>query len=325
MKYLALLLAFFRPGIDYASMGAGIFAGLEGQYAALNLPKPNYFMPQGGETANADFMQALQAITESAGRNAGMIDPVLLKSYSDMLGIDMTPLITAGGQAGDQYKQLASQGQGLNQTMMGQGDAISKAAFDPQNQLHDFQQQQTIDQSRAADSSRGLAMSPYSSGNESTALRNFNMDWQNQQLGRNIAGNQGAEGAYGAAYNYGAGVPGNTMQGAAAPIGAQTTAYGAPMQFSNAFMGAEQNMNQPYMNVMGAAMPFMGYSSGAYSNQFNQQNQRAMEQYQMLNKAQGQLDMGYDYNSGAGNPASYMGMGGMGGGGGGGGGGGFPG
>ena len=245
MRFLALLLAFFRPALDYASMGAGIFAGLEGQFQASQLPNANYWKPGGQSTADDSFMQALQAITQSAARNNGIIDPVLLQSYSQLLGIDMAPLIQAGGQAGDQYKQLATQGQGLNQTMMGQGDAISRAAFDPQNQLHDFNRQQTIDTSRAADSSRGLAMSPYSSGNESTATRNFEMDWQNRQLGREMAGSQGAQGAYGAAFGYGGAVPQATMAGGAAPISAQTTAYGAPMGFSNQFMGAQQNMNAP--------------------------------------------------------------------------------
>lgn len=315
---LKLIRAFLRPALDYASMGAGIFAGLEGQYAASTLPRPDYFTPQGGGQADSEFLAALHAISAATDRNTGMIDPQLLQSYSKMLGIDMSPLITSGAVAGDQYKQLAAQGQGLSQTMMGQGNAISNAAFDPQNQLHDYLQQQTIDQSRAGDAARGINMGGASAGNEATALRNFNLDWQNRQLGRNIEGSQAAQGAYGAGYNYAAGVPGATMQAAATPIQAQTTAYGAPMAFSNQFSGAEANAYAPYGQVMQYADPYMRLATGAGANQYDQRLGREMDVYNMLNKAQGQLNMGYDYKSGAGNPLSYMGMGGAGGGGGGG-------
>ncbi len=114
--------------------------------------------------------------------------------------------------------------------------------------------------------------------------------------------------------------------GAQVPIQAQQQVAQMPMQYANAFTGAENfNVMQPQGNVQNQAMGYMPWATGVASGQYNQDFMRAMEQYQMMNKAQGQLNMGYDYNSGAGNPMSYMTMGAGGGGGGGGMSGGYPG
>ena len=63
LSLIPLILSFFRPGaIDFADAGAGIFAGAENQYAAYNLPQANYYRPSYGSTADAAWVQALQAI-----------------------------------------------------------------------------------------------------------------------------------------------------------------------------------------------------------------------------------------------------------------------
>jgi hypothetical protein len=314
-----LILAFLRPALDFASMGAGIFAGLEGQFQASHLPNAHYYMPSGTAPADADWTRAMQAIAAATDRNTGMVDQSILQSYSQMLGIDLAPLVQAGAAAGGQYEQLAAQAKGFQGAMQGQGDAIWNAAADPRSQIHDFQRGQAIDTSRAADTSRGVAMSPYSSGNESTAVRNFEMDWQNQQLNRMRAGSQGAGQAYDASFGYGAAQPAATQMAAQVPIQAQQQVAQAPMDYASQFTNAQNfNVMQPNMGMQNQAMGYMPFATGVASGQYNQDFQRAMMQYQMMNKAQGQLNMGYDLNSGAGNPASYMGMGGMGGGGGGG-------
>ena len=263
----ALILAFLRPGLDLG----GVLGGVADVVGGFTSPSPDYYRPQGTRDSDVAFMQALEAISQATNRNTGMVDPVLLHSYSQMLGIDLSGLVTAGATAGDQYRQLATQTAGFGQDMAGAGKQILNQAFDPQNALHDFSRQQTIDTSRAADTSRGLAMSPYSSGNESTAARNFEMDWQNRQLGREMAGAGGANAAYGAASGYGAATPGFTMAGAQAPIAGQTAAYGAPMGFSNQFLQAENNMMAPQASLAsGLALPYLQYGTNAASNQFNQ-------------------------------------------------------
>ena len=318
---LKLILSFLRPkALDFADAGAGIGAGIIGNYDALTMPRPDYFTGTRGPEAENEFMAALQAISAATDRNTGMIDPQLLSAYGKMLGIDMSPLITSGAVAGDQYKQLAQRGTDIGNTMMGQGTAISNAAFDPQGNLHDYLKQQTIDSSRAADSARGIAAGGASAGNESTALRNFELDWQNRQLGRQIAGNEGAQQAYGAGYNYAAGVPGTTMKAASVPIQAQATAYGAPMAFSDQFLGAERNLYSPYSTIMASAYPYMNMVTSGGSTQYGQRIGRERDVNNMLIQAVGQFDKGFSGNSGMGDPMNWVTMGGMPSGGGGGGG-----
>lgn len=296
---LGLILAFFRPQLDLG----GIAGGITDIVGGFNTPQPNYPMPQGFQQADQAFMQALQAISQATDRNTGMVDPVLLHSYSQMLGIDLSGLVGAGAQAGDQYKQLATQAGGLNAKMTGMGDQIATQAFDPQNALHDFSRQGVVDTSRAADTSRGLAMSPYSSGNESTATRNFEMDWQNRQLGREMAGAGGAGAAYGAGMGFGAAQPGLTMQGAQAPISGQTAAYGAPMDFSNAFLGAEGNMMGQQAGAAGLALPYLNYGTNANMGRYGQDLMGHNSQYGMISGGFNQM-----FGGGAGDPSQWFGF-----------------
>lgn len=68
-------------------------------------------------------------------------------------------------------------------------------AFDPQNALYSRTSQQLQDQVRAGEAARGIAMSPYGAGVENKAMSDFNIDWQNNQLGRQTQG-LGAFGSY---------------------------------------------------------------------------------------------------------------------------------
>jgi hypothetical protein len=61
-------------------------------------------------------------------------------------------------------------------------------ARDPQQALYDRTAGQVQDQTRAAQSARGLAMSPYAAGGEADTMGNFNINWQNNLLQRQIAG-----------------------------------------------------------------------------------------------------------------------------------------
>lgn len=296
---LVLILAFLRPALDFG----GVLGGITDIVGSTKIHGPNYYTPTGAPQADQAFLQALQAISQATDRNTGMVDPVLLHSYSQMLGIDLSGLISAGGQAGDQYKQLATQAGQFGQAERGMGQQIQQTAFDPQNQLHDFLQQQTTDQSRAADSARGLASSPYSSGNESTALRNFNLDWQNRQLGRQVQGAQGATGAFDASMGYGSAQPGFTMAGAQAPIAGQTAAYGAPQQFSTQFLGAENAMFAPQAGLAGMAQNYLTPATNAASNQYNQDMNATMAKYQMMSGGFNSI-----FGGGAGDPSQWFGF-----------------
>ena len=56
--------------------------------------------------------------------------------------------------------------------------------FDPQNALRDRTAQQTQQSTRAAMEARGVDSTPYGAGVEADTMKNFNIDWQNNQLNR---------------------------------------------------------------------------------------------------------------------------------------------
>ncbi len=329
MNMLRLIVLFFRPALDFASMGAGIMSGISDQYAAHTLPSYRTQVGGAGGQADAAWFTAMQAIQSATDRNTGMVDPVILDSYSKMLGIDLSGIVSAGGQAGQQYGGLSDTAGQFGGMMQGQGtDAFGRGAdlwntaSDPQNQLHDYMRGQTVDNARAADSARGIAMSPYSAGNEADATRQFEMDWQNQQLQRQLAGSQGANQAgvlggadINASMGYYGQQPGFTMQGAMAPVQAQEFAYGQPMNYATAFSGAEaSNIYGPQMGLQNQISPYLGLAQTSIQDQSVYDMNLAMSRAGLTSKATNEFNMGSGQGSGAGNPMSWMGMGGMGGG-----------
>lgn len=91
---------------------------------------------------------------------------------------------TAGAQAAGQG--TAALGQGNN--MYNASNAVLNTAFDPQQQLYNRMNQQNTDQTNAAEAQRGITMSPYGANVANTSKNNFNIDWQNAQLQRQVQG-----------------------------------------------------------------------------------------------------------------------------------------
>lgn len=91
----------------------------------------------------------------------------------------------------ERFRQIANEGVDRGHTMFNAGDQLWRTASDPQNALRGRLQHETMDQSRAATSSRGIGMSPQAAGMESEALSNFGMNWEDRQLGRQATGLQG--------------------------------------------------------------------------------------------------------------------------------------
>jgi hypothetical protein len=63
-----------------------------------------------------------------------------------------------------------------------------KQAFDPQQELYNRTLQQVTDQTRSGEAARGIAMTPYGAAAEGNTISNFNIDWQNNQLKRELEG-----------------------------------------------------------------------------------------------------------------------------------------
>lgn len=86
----------------------------------------------------------------------------------------------------NQIKTAANNPQ-LNQQTAGYASQLMNTAFDPQQALYNQQQHQLQEQVRAGLAARGLNSSAAGQGIENDALSGFNIDWQNQQLQRQLS------------------------------------------------------------------------------------------------------------------------------------------
>lgn len=109
-------------------------------------------------------------------------------NYGTGLNATGTGLIGAGGSVmgmAPQYFGLAQQQiPYLNQTL--------QTAFDPQNALYNQQLALTQNQQNVQNSQSGVANTPYGASLADLNLQNFNTNWQNNLLQRQVLGAQGA-------------------------------------------------------------------------------------------------------------------------------------
>lgn len=118
-------------------------------------------------------------------------------------------------------------GAGLMNTAQGLEPGVQsllQMGFDPQQALYARTAQQVQEQQAAQSAASGVAGTPYGAGVAGQTASNFNIDWQNQQLQRALAGAQGAgqlTGAIGQGLQTGAGLQqggvAEYLQGAAQP------------------------------------------------------------------------------------------------------------
>jgi hypothetical protein len=89
--------------------------------------------------------------------------------------------------------------------MLGGANALMTNAFDPQNALYNRTAQQVSDQTGAYLANSGVGNTPYGAGVFGQNMNNFNIDWQNNLLQREIAGSGAAGGLWQGAGNLGTG------------------------------------------------------------------------------------------------------------------------
>lgn len=90
--------------------------------------------------------------------------------------------------AGQQAFNIGNQLYGQMGQAQQYGNQVMQTAFDPQQALYNQQFQLQQQQAMANQASRGLAMSGVGAELSNQADQNFNINWQNQQLSRQIAG-----------------------------------------------------------------------------------------------------------------------------------------
>jgi hypothetical protein len=252
---MGVSLGMIGPAISAGGALAGLFGGAPASHAQI---PPQFTMPGMGMAAGG----ALQGI----GNLQGTYDPVAgnivggaTTAANNLYNNPYAGMFQQGaGTAAGMGQGAALGAYGLGQGLIGAGtglfqpaNAVMSSAFDPQSALYARTVQQLQDQTRAGQEARGIAMTPYGAGLENQAMSNFNIDWQNQQLQRQISGLGAGVGAYGA---------GSQIAGAGAGLMA-----GAPGQYLNASAmpyNAFQNIGQGQLGALGGLSTLAGQAQG---------------------------------------------------------------
>lgn len=246
----------------------GVTGGLTGNQQGAG---PQMYVPTGLGGADTQFQDWMRQIGSnlSGMQQFGNFWPGA--ALQDMLNLDPNMLSRAGIQAGNLYQGLIPQAQNVSNSLSGMGDALWQAGADPRGDLYRRTAQQVQDQSRAATSARGIGMSGEAAGIENQNMRNFNMDWQSQQLARMLQAGGAAGNLYQGALGANALTPGYAMQSGAVPWGAISTAAGYPLQAMSQYLPIIAAMNQQYGAGMDKLIPYMNYGAGATNSAFGQQ------------------------------------------------------
>jgi len=157
--------------------------------------------------------------------------------------------------------------------------AVMQTGFDPQQALYERTAQQVAQQARAGQAARGVLTTPYGAGLENKAMSDFNIDWQNSQLQRQIAAGGAGQNLINAGANITAAAPGNFMQGATYPYATFNTIgqgqLGALNQYGQFGQSAAQIPQQQianYLQYIGAGNQANQVANQNYQTQLNQAN-----------------------------------------------------
>lgn len=306
---------------------AGIFGGTPSQNVQL---PPQFNMPNMPQAAGGAF--------NSASTLAGMpnipqqLYPQFSSAASNILQNPGAGGMLQGAQgAASAGAGAAGNAYGMGQFLSGAGGSmlpyanqIMQTGFDPQNALYDRTQHQLQDQVRASNAATGTGMSPFGAGVENKAMSDFNIDWQNNQLGRQstAAGAAGGLlGAGGGAITAGnsmmAGAPGMLSSTSMLPYMAYNQIGGDQFNALNTLSSAGLNqMTTPQMQQQ-AWMQYLqgGNQAGQVANQqaqvgVNQANS-TFQQQQMLGQNLGKslASLGGFFPSGGSGGSSSVGGG----------------
>ena len=290
------------PQQNMQQAGQSAFGGLQG-LGGLNMY--NQFMPQFQNVAKGMMNDPNAANWQfDANTAAGMGKNAATNQYNYGAGL-YNQAQNLFGDANNLRNQAPN--------LFSAGNSLWQMGADPQKELYARTQQQLQEQTRASQAARGIQTSPYGAGVENKAMSDFNIDWQNQQLGRTIAAGQGMANLYGQAGNlYGQAGQSMMQGGQLAGMGGNMQANASP-QFYNASMlpyQTSQNIGQNRLNVLnqqgqfgqnaatqqgqevGGWMNYLGFGNQA-TGDFNrlQQNQfqNQMEQQKLNNQQDNQL------------------------------------
>jgi hypothetical protein len=157
-----------------------------------------------------------------------------------------------------------AQATGVNLSNMGSN--VLNTAFDPQSALFNQLQNQVTQQTQAANAAAGLGGSAYGASNTANTLGNFDINWQNQQLQRQLAGLQGAGSAYSTAQSL---LPA-TAQAFGNASGVAQQDIGAPVLQAGQVAQGVSNLLGQGADLYGTGANLYGTGANLYNSATNQ-------------------------------------------------------
>ena len=159
---------------------------------------PAPYVPTAQPAADQTFQNIISGIYNQvgptgAGSPAGTYYPAAQGIYTNLIDPFGTGV---GGTAASQALRGSADAMSIGlpgvQPLESAGQNILQQSIDPQQALFHRLQQQTMDQSNAANATAGIGSSPYGASVTANALGNLDTNWQNQLLSRMIQGGAGA-------------------------------------------------------------------------------------------------------------------------------------
>jgi hypothetical protein len=175
-------------------------------------------------------------------------------------GASAGSLAAAGGVPGATNIGMGTLTGGAN--LIDSSSAILNTAFDPQSELYAKLFQQNQDQANVTNSMYGVQNTPYGAGVADQANTNFNIDWQNQQLARQIQGLNAAGTGYATAAPLG--LTGQSTLAQAAELPFATTAAGAGANTQAVGQGIQETSNS-FQPTIQDLLSYLGWGTGATS------------------------------------------------------------
>ncbi|MCO1349262.1 hypothetical protein L0Z31_17505 (plasmid) [Burkholderia vietnamiensis] len=253
----------------------------------------SYYVPTGLPAADSGWIGLLGQL----GNTYYCTNPDILNTLQTAFGNSLNAngqyapgYQNAANAAGTAYGNLANSmgtqatgNYGMQNALQQAGANVFNMALDPQNALYDRTRQQLQDQTGVTNSMYGLGSSAAGAGVANQALSNFNIDWQNNQLGRAVQGLGAYAGAGNTALNYGqlanqqaSAAPGYMLSAGSTPYTTATTLAGAPISMTNAYTGAlNSGVYGPIEGIQGQIIPYMNQGIGAQAVPFQSQAQGA--------------------------------------------------
>lgn len=259
-----------------------------------SVPTPSW-TPQYSGQADTTYAQNLGFLSGGASQGYGLAGNVINNPYA----AGVIPGAQAAGSylsgtVGPQLERGAAATAGGANYGLPYAEAILNTGFDPQKALYARTLQQTQDQTLAGLSATGVASSPYGAGVLGQTLGNFNLGWQNAQLGRQAQ----ALGSYGGYLDqFGrsqeqAGVLG--QQGAGAITAGTSLPYSTYAGMQERGLGALGQATGIGQAATGAAGNYLSLADQNYQNQLQAYQAQLQQQQGMFGGIGSLLGLGAD-------------------------------